>query len=129
MAYVIVMDEREDTEPPRYALARGEGRVDEAYSMKETGSSERSRLAACTEVALAHPDKCAIFLDVDGTLIELAATPKSISVPTGLVTSLGRIQRALGGALAIMTGRRVAEVDEILRCGLRRRACTVPSCG
>lgn len=59
-------------------------------------------------------ERCAIFLDVDGTLIDIAPTPDSVVVPEDLVATLARLSRALGGAVAIVTGRPAAEVDRFL---------------
>ncbi|MCW5582163.1 MAG: trehalose-phosphatase, partial [Luteimonas sp.] len=56
----------------------------------------------------------ALFLDLDGTLIDLAPTPSSVVVPDGLVDVLRRLRERLGGALAIISGRPVEEVDHLL---------------
>ena len=56
----------------------------------------------------------ALFLDFDGTLAELAPQPDAVRVPLGLVPTLTRLQQLLGGALAIITGRRSADIDQFL---------------
>lgn len=56
----------------------------------------------------------ALFLDVDGTLIEIAETPDAVIVPAGLVAQLGRISGALGGAVALVSGRSIANLEELL---------------
>jgi trehalose 6-phosphate phosphatase len=56
----------------------------------------------------------ALFLDLDGTLIDLAPTPSSVVVPDGLVAVLARLRVRLGGALAIVSGRPVDDVDRLL---------------
>jgi trehalose 6-phosphate phosphatase len=56
----------------------------------------------------------ALFLDLDGTLIDLAPTPQSVSVPAGLVSILDRLHRSLRGALAILTGRSIQDLDGLL---------------
>jgi trehalose 6-phosphate phosphatase len=56
----------------------------------------------------------ALFLDVDGTLLNIALTPDQVAVPPGLVELLVRVSKALGGAMAILTGRQLAEIDELL---------------
>jgi trehalose 6-phosphate phosphatase len=56
----------------------------------------------------------ALFLDLDGTLLDLAPTPASVTVPADLVETLGEVRRRLGGALAIVSGRPLADVDRLL---------------
>lgn len=53
----------------------------------------------------------ALFLDVDGTLLDLAPTPDAVYVPPGLVEDLGRMHDALGGAIALVSGRRIETLD------------------
>jgi trehalose 6-phosphate phosphatase len=47
----------------------------------------------------------ALFLDFDGTLVELADAPGAIAVPAGLAPLLDRLAARLGGRLAIVSGR------------------------
>ena len=56
----------------------------------------------------------ALFLDLDGTLLDLAATPDAVRLAEGLATTLAALERVTGGALAIVTGRSVAFVDGLL---------------
>jgi trehalose 6-phosphate phosphatase len=56
----------------------------------------------------------ALFLDLDGTLLDIAPTPDSVVVPPGLVDSLVRTSRRLDGALAVVTGRARAVADGLL---------------
>jgi trehalose 6-phosphate phosphatase len=56
----------------------------------------------------------ALFLDLDGTLIDLAPTPDDVVVPDGLCGDLGRLRNLLGGALAIVSGRPLAGIDRLL---------------
>ncbi len=60
----------------------------------------------------------ALFLDMDGTLIDLAVTPQAVQVPPGLPETLRRVQAALGGALAVISGRKLADIDDLLGPGL-----------
>ncbi len=59
-----------------------------------------------------HPTY-ALFLDIDGTLIEIAATPDGVTIPEGLAKLLGDLQARLGGALAFLTGRPIADIDRL----------------
>jgi len=70
-----------------------------------------SELPAPPRVAL---NQTAIFLDVDGTLIEIAPTPESVVVPPDLVPMLQQLHHALDGALAIVSGRTIAVLDHLL---------------
>ncbi|HQN51449.1 MAG TPA: trehalose-phosphatase, partial [Phenylobacterium sp.] len=56
----------------------------------------------------------ALFLDLDGTLIDIAQTPDEVVIPRELVGLLADVTRLLGGALAILTGRRIADIDRYL---------------
>ena len=57
---------------------------------------------------------CALFLDFDGTLVDLAQQPESITIPHGLVETLARLQRQLDGAVAVVSGRPIAQIDRFL---------------
>ena len=56
----------------------------------------------------------ALFLDLDGTLLEIAATPESVVVPPNLPGLLANLHALLGGAVAIVTGRSIGVVDSLL---------------
>lgn len=53
----------------------------------------------------------ALFLDVDGTLLEIAETPQSVRVPEKLRALLGRASTHLDGAVALISGRSLADID------------------
>jgi len=57
----------------------------------------------------------ALFLDFDGTLVELAATPDAVVVPEGLAGTLALVRERLGGALAVVSGRPITSLDVFLR--------------
>ncbi len=54
------------------------------------------------------------FFDIDGTLVEIAQTPSSIIVPDDLKHLLSRLNELSGGALSLITGRAIADVDRFL---------------
>ncbi len=56
----------------------------------------------------------ALFLDFDGTLTELAPRPDAVRTAPGMVESLAALRAALGGALAIVSGRPVGDLDRFL---------------
>jgi trehalose 6-phosphate phosphatase len=60
----------------------------------------------------------ALFLDIDGTLIDLAPTPDAVIVPSYLPGTLRRLSDRLGGALAIISGRKLIDIDHLLGPGL-----------
>lgn len=57
----------------------------------------------------------ALFLDLDGTLLDLAPTPDSVSVPGDLIETLAALQIRLDGALAILSGRSLGVIDHLLQ--------------
>jgi trehalose 6-phosphate phosphatase len=59
-------------------------------------------------------DRAALLLDLDGTLIDIAPTPDSVVVAPGLLDCLTTLRGRLGGALAVISGRPVEQVDELL---------------
>jgi trehalose 6-phosphate phosphatase len=53
----------------------------------------------------------ALFLDFDGTLVELADAPGAIAVPSGLKPLLDRLAERLEGRLAIVSGRAIGDLQ------------------
>jgi len=58
---------------------------------------------------------CALFLDFDGTLVDIAPDPDAVIVPAGLLDTLMAVHDHLGGALALISGRPIAQIDHYLR--------------
>ena len=52
-----------------------------------------------------------LFLDVDGTLLDLAPTPDSVAVSKALVDELAHAEQRLEGALALVSGRPIEQLD------------------
>lgn len=73
----------------------------------------RRQFGAVT-LEIEDPGNLALFLDLDGTLLDITAVPTDVSAPAGLSVTLGQLQRTLGGAVAILTGRKIDEVDRLL---------------
>ncbi|MFW2404784.1 MAG: trehalose-phosphatase [Gammaproteobacteria bacterium] len=58
-------------------------------------------------------DKIALFLDFDGTLVHIVDRPDLTHVPESLLATLSDVHAALGGALALVTGRSIADLDKL----------------
>jgi trehalose 6-phosphate phosphatase len=56
----------------------------------------------------------ALFLDFDGTLVDIAERPDEVRVDPALPSALDRLQKRLDGALALVSGRPIAFLDERL---------------
>jgi trehalose 6-phosphate phosphatase len=55
--------------------------------------------------------RAALFLDVDGTLLEIAPRPELVRVPGGLPALIARLAEQRHEALALISGRPLAELD------------------
>ncbi|MCZ7661094.1 MAG: trehalose-phosphatase [Xanthobacteraceae bacterium] len=55
----------------------------------------------------------ALLLDVDGTLLDIAPTPQSVEVPAELVRTLLALGERTGGALALVSGRPLDDIDRL----------------
>jgi trehalose 6-phosphate phosphatase len=55
----------------------------------------------------------AILLDVDGTILDLAPTPREVWVPKELREVLTQLSERTGGATAFVSGRPISELDLI----------------
>ena len=60
-----------------------------------------------------HLSEIAILLDIDGTLLELMPTPREVWVPPGLSKTLNRLMVRTNGALALVSGRSLNDIDLI----------------
>ena len=66
-----------------------------------------------------HPPRlqasAALFLDFDGTLVALAPRPQDVQVAPWVVPTLARLQLGLSGALAVVSGRALDQLDHYLQ--------------
>lgn len=60
------------------------------------------------------PAHAALLLDFDGTLVDIARRPDAIRVPMELAPMLGRLSARFCGAVAIVSGRPLSELDHYL---------------
>ena len=60
-----------------------------------------------------RPQQIGLFLDVDGTLLDLAPRPEAVEVPASLVDTLAAAERHLDGALALVSGRPIEQLDRL----------------
>jgi trehalose 6-phosphate phosphatase len=56
----------------------------------------------------------ALFLDFDGTLVDIAPRPESVQVDAALPGRLAAVHARLDGALAVLSGRPIADIDRML---------------
>lgn len=92
------------------------------------GPARASAATLCDEL---QTGELAFFLDVDGTLLDIAPTPDAVVVDAGLLAMLRALLFASQGAVALVSGRSISVLDElfaplILPCaglhGFERRA-------
>ncbi|OLP57469.1 trehalose-phosphatase [Rhizobium rhizosphaerae] len=79
--------------------------AEDDLTFRDTTGSDRAKDPPLFAALIDQPQDWALFLDIDGTLLELAETPEAIVVPPDLPDLLARISLRLGGALALVTGR------------------------
>jgi trehalose 6-phosphate phosphatase len=66
-----------------------------------------------TLVEILYPS-CALFLDFDGTVVDIAPQPHAVEVPQPLIGLLKDLQDYLQGAVAIISGRPIEQIDAFL---------------
>src|SRR6478752_10255492 len=62
----------------------------------------------------AGTQQIALFLDFDGTLVEIAPSPEDVQLDRRVAPALDNLRQQLGGALALVSGRPIAFLDEVL---------------
>jgi trehalose 6-phosphate phosphatase len=67
--------------------------------------------------------KIALLLDVDGTIVDIGPSPNEVQVSDTLLRSLARLHELSGGAVALVSGRRIGDLDRLFS------PLTLPSIG
>ncbi|MDF1599843.1 trehalose-phosphatase [Mesorhizobium sp. YIM 152430] len=60
------------------------------------------------------PERLAVFLDFDGTLADIVDHPDDVHLPPKTAESLARLESRTSGAVAIVTGRPIAQIDALV---------------
>ena len=87
--------------------------------LAQTRPQENMPLSGMTSPMLTVEDlaqrigECAVLLDIDGTLLDLAPTPREVWVPPGLSKTLSQLHAKTSGALALVSGRSLNDIDLI----------------
>lgn len=98
-----------------------ESQIDQAYRTDppaaKCAAHKDASLTACESSA--PPPRLdvqsAVFLDVDGTLLEIAPRPELVRVPQGLPELIARLAEERQGALALISGRPLAQLDRLFQ--------------
>jgi len=75
--------------------------------------SDDAGRAVRTGAPVVKAARAAWFLDFDGTLVELAETPDQVRVEAEVVDMVRDLERASRGAVAFISGRRIADIDRL----------------
>jgi trehalose 6-phosphate phosphatase len=74
-------------------------------------------------------DRCSLFLNLDGTLVEPGETPDAAVVPESIKMLLSGLCLRLQGALALVSGRELRDVDRMLAplrfCAIGIHGCQI----
>jgi trehalose 6-phosphate phosphatase len=76
-------------------------------------STAQPTIAGFDRSAPRSTDDWCLFLDVDGTLLDIAPTPDDVVVDPSLAGLLQRVRDALDGALALVSGRSLEQLDAL----------------
>ena len=80
---------------------------------QEARPAEGAALELIAEKLANCLDTCAVLLDIDGTLLDLARTPREVWVPPELAATLHALYARTEGALAVVSGRSLNDIDLI----------------
>jgi trehalose 6-phosphate phosphatase len=84
------------------------------FETLEAGDGTRSQPEAFSSGGL-NPAATAFFFDFDGTLAEIVPEPHLASVEPATLAALGRLHDLAGGAVAVISGRSIAQLDALLQ--------------
>jgi len=87
--------------------------MERMHNQDQKQDAVSSPIAAPQDAPPPPADDWALFLDVDGCLLDLAGTPDAVVVPDGLREQLEALQLRLDGALALVSGRTIATLDSL----------------
>jgi trehalose 6-phosphate phosphatase len=80
--------------------------------MQEVNTSPIANSRASGHHFTGTPSWC-LFVGIDGVLLDIAPTPEEVSVDSEVIDLLHRLDRVCEGALALVTGRTIAGVDQL----------------
>jgi trehalose 6-phosphate phosphatase len=96
-----------------------ESRADQAFSAhpaaKKCATHKDASLTLAESWAPPLDPRSALFLDVDGTLLEIAPRPELVQVPNGLPSLMVRLSAQREGAFALISGRPLAQLDRLFQ--------------
>lgn len=95
----------------RHELRRADAR--QLGQRREEPLSPTATFASHPAPAAPATTQWCLFLDVDGTLLDIAPTPDAVCVEDSLKELLAVTSDALGGALALVSGRSIATLDAL----------------
>jgi len=78
----------------------------------DVAKQDGAQTAPMMHPSLPPLDELVLLLDIDGTLLDLAPTPREVWVPPGLADTLSRLMHG-AGALALVSGRSLNDIDLI----------------
>src|SRR5437588_4168148 len=94
-----------------------ESRSDQAVSARHAAeimcNAQDGALTLAESRAPPLDGRAALFLDVDGTLLEIAPRPELVRVPGGLPALISRLSAQREGALALVSGRPLTQLDRL----------------
>jgi trehalose 6-phosphate phosphatase len=82
-------------------------------AMRERTDTSGTETGGTRAGAPPWPRCAAVFLDIDGTLVALEERPDAVRIAPSLRALLERAREAAGGALALISGRAIADIDAL----------------